>query len=75
MTADSKVDVEHVTRLYFSHNGGEYMEICDDRDGLGLTQIRWIGVDGKEAQSVAFPPEGIEPIIAALRSRLPVGAM
>lgn len=51
-------------------NGGECLQIGEDRDGLDMTEIRWRDGSGKVAQSVTFTDDMLPLVIEALQKRL-----
>jgi hypothetical protein len=54
----------------FNDDCGERIEIGDDPDGLDLTEIVWVGDDGKRGTNICFTDEAILLLIEALAARL-----
>ena len=49
---------------------GERFEVCDDADGLGFTEIRYVGDDGKINGRMSIPDSFLPAVFAALEKKM-----
>lgn len=61
--------VEYIERIWNDKTGEAY-EVGDDRDGLGITEIRFRCDDGKIEGSFTLPDEVLNFALEALASRV-----
>lgn len=69
MNPDKRYNLENRFRLW-DLDCGECIEIGDDPDGLGLTEIVWVSDEGKRAIPINITNEGLPKLIEALQARL-----
>lgn len=46
---------------------GERIEVGEDRDGLGMIEIRYVSDDGKTGADIRFQPEDADKIVDAIQ--------
>ena len=61
--------VEHVIKIWIDDTG-ERIQICEDNDGLGLTEIRYYDPDGKCQARITMDEKLTELLISGLRKIL-----
>ena len=54
----------------FNDDTGERIEIGDDPEGLGMTEIVWVDELGKRGTNIVFTEEALPLLIEALNNRL-----
>lgn len=65
-----KFTLENRFRIWDDDNG-ERIEVGDDPDGLGMTEVVWVSDEGKRGTPINLPTvESIEMMITALQQRL-----
>ena len=65
----SRITIETSYKIWDDQTGDRF-EVCEDADGLGMTEIRYVNDEGKIVNKITIPDNYIPGIFACLEKKM-----
>ena len=65
----SRITIETLYKIW-NDEFGDRFEVCEDADGLGMTDIRYVNDEGKIVNKISIPDNFLPGIFASLEKKM-----